>query len=375
MTQAIAPSTTTLSESSSIPSFTTIVPPSTLALAGPAPVFTTSTVITSTFVEDAPRDIQEDIRPSSVAEASVDDPAVLNTTTSTGPPSTVVIEPEAGVSQSVPMEGIQTSIAEIPPTPEVESDFSDLEEELVQSYIRNFHDNIRTSLSLIMKGLRTPFSSLKMTLTRSVDNIRDIGGSDRAAPFDQMILDFERDVQLWKEAVQTDLSPLITIEIERLEIERQREQENVQSLIDETSKNLESVKTRKETVSADFDAARDRIGALVKDMNEAHNSIEKANKMIEKAKDMIRKAEALLSRSRPIHDSDSQHLEALASEKITLKAEEARVAQELAQARAQLATLTAELPENMKREAVMKAEEEKRRRVLLLEEKLKTYVP
>ena len=68
-------------------------------------------------------------------------------------------------------------------------------------------------------------------------------------------------------------------------------------------------------------------------------------------------------------------MEALASEKIILKAEEAKVAQELAQARAQLATLTAELPENMKREAVMKAEEEKRRRVLLLEEKLKIYVP
>jgi chromosome segregation ATPase len=149
----------------------------------------------------------------------------------------------------------------------------------------------------------------------------------------------------------------------------------VQSKIDEASQSLELIKTRKEAVSIDFDAVRDRIGVLVKDMNEAHNSIEKANKMIEKAKDMIRRAEALLSRSVPMHDSDSQHLEALASEKIVLRAEEAKAAQELAQARAQLATLTAGLPENMKREAVMKAEEEKRRRVLLLEEKLKTYVP
>jgi chromosome segregation ATPase len=273
------------------------------------------------------------------------------------------------------MEGVQTSIAEIPPTSEVESDFSDLEEELVQSYIKNFHDNIRTSLSLIMKGPRTPFNSLKMTLTRSVDNIRDIGGSERAAPFDQIVLDFERDVQSWKEAAQADLSPLITAEIERLEAERQKERERVQSQMDEASQSLELIKTRKEAVSIDFDAVRDRVGALVRDINEAHNSIEKANKMIEKAKDMIRKAEALLSRSMPIHNSDSQHLEALAGEKITLKAEEAKVAQELAQARAQLATLTVELPENMKREAIMKAEEEKRRRVLLLEEKLKTYVP
>ena len=92
--------------------------------------------------------------------------------------------------------------------------------------------------------------------------------------------------------------------------------------------------------------------------------------MIEKAKDMIRRAEALLSRSVPMYDSDSQHLEALASEKIVLRTEEAKAAQELAQARAQLATLMVGLPENIKWEAVMKTEEEKRHRVLLLEENL-----
>ena len=64
------------------------------------------------------------------------------------------------------MEGTQTPIVAASPTPEVESDLSDLEEELLQGFVRNFHDNIQRCVSLIMKGLKTPFNSLKMMLTR-----------------------------------------------------------------------------------------------------------------------------------------------------------------------------------------------------------------
>jgi hypothetical protein len=56
-----------------------------------------------------------------------------------------------------------------------------------------------------------------------------------------------------------------------------------------------------------------------------------------------------------------------------LRAEEAKASQELAHAKVQLAALTAGLPEGMKQETIMKAEEEERRRVLHLEEKLKSY--
>ena len=96
--------------------------------------------------------------------------------------------------------------------------------------------------------------------------------------------------------------------------------------------------------------------------------------MISQAKEMINKAEALLAKTQPLHDSDSQQLEILAAEKTVLKEEEAKVSQELAQAKAQLVTLTAGLNEDMKREAAMKAEEEKRHRILHFEEKLKSYV-
>jgi hypothetical protein len=45
-----------------------------------------------------------------------------------------------------------------------------------------------------MKGLKTPFNSLKTMLIRLVDNIRDVGGNERAIFFDQIIFDFEQDI-------------------------------------------------------------------------------------------------------------------------------------------------------------------------------------
>ena len=148
----------------------------------------------------------------------------------------------------------------------------------------------------------------------------------------------------------------------------------MQNKINEVSQTLESIRAQKDEVSANFDWTHNKVGILVKDMNDARHSIEKANMMISQAKEMINKAESLLAKTQPLHDYDSQQLEILAAEKTVLKEEEAKVLQELAQAKAQLAALTAGLNEDMKREAAMKAEEEKRRRILHFEEKLKSYV-
>jgi chromosome segregation ATPase len=118
---------------------------------------------------------------------------------------------------------------------------------------------------------------------------------------------------------------------------------------------------------------RDKVGAMVKDINNAHGSIEKANKMIEKAREMINKAEAMLAKTIPIHEADSKYLEELTTEKEMLREEEAKASRELAQVEAHLATLAAEFTDEMKREAAMKAKEERRRRMLSLEDRLKSY--
>jgi hypothetical protein len=168
-----------------------------------APIFTTSTVITSTAVEEI---------------LAVDQPEIPSSPTVH---MDVQMEEAAEDRTFVQTEEAQTSAVELPSTPGIDSDLFDLEEDLLQGFIRNFHDNIQRCVSLMTKGWKTPFSSMKIILTRSVDNIRDIGGDERAAPFDQIISDFERDVNLWKENPQVDISSFIAAEMEHLELKRQ----------------------------------------------------------------------------------------------------------------------------------------------------------
>jgi exonuclease VII small subunit len=116
----------------------------------------------------------------------------------------------------------------------------------------------------------------------------------------------------------------------------------------ELSQNLQAIRTQKEEVSANFDVARSRIGAIVNDINNAHDSIAKANKMIEKAREMISKAEAVLEKSKPLHEADTLYLDGLKTEKIVLREEEAKISQELAQVEAYLTSMTTDLTEEMK---------------------------
>jgi chromosome segregation ATPase len=225
----------------------------------------------------------------------------------------------------------------------------------------------------MLKGSRIPFSSLKVTLTRSVDNIRDVGGNERAAVFEQMISDFETDVKTLHELTQASPSSLVEEEINRLMSKMQEDRTATQNRLSELSGSLSEIKSRKAVVSTDFDMAHTRIKALLSDMDNARSSIEKANKMIEKARDMIAKAEVVLEKSAPLYEADSSSLEALENEKLVLRGEEARISREIASVEAHLATLAGGLTEDMKREASMKAEEELRRQVLLARSKVKSY--
>lgn len=76
----------------------------------------------------------------------------------------------------------------------------------------------------------------------------------------------------------------------------------------------------------------------------------------------------------PLHEADTIYLGGLDSEKLILREEEVRISHELTAAEAHLATLTTGLTEEMKQEATMKAAEERRRRILFVEDKLKSYV-
>ena len=89
---------------------------------------------------------------------------------------------------------------------------------------------------------------------------------------------------------------------------------------------------------------------------------------------MITKAEVVLAKSRPLRDAETVYLNGLNDEKMVLREEEAKISQELALAEAHLAELITDLTEEMKQKAAMKAEAERRQRILSLEDKLKMYI-
>jgi septal ring factor EnvC (AmiA/AmiB activator) len=154
----------------------------------------------------------------------------------------------------------------------------------------------------------------------------------------------------------------------------QEARNEVQSWVVELSQSLNDIKGRKEEVSTEFDMARARFKSITTDIANARSSIDKANKMIEKARDMINKAEVVLEKSFPLYETDNVYLEGLESEKIVFRTEETRISQELAVAEARLAVKTTDLTEEMKQRVALKAEEERRHRILLVKDKLKSYV-
>jgi chromosome condensin MukBEF complex kleisin-like MukF subunit len=120
--------------------------------------------------------------------------------------------------------------------------------------------------------------------------------------------------------------------------------------------------------------AQTRISAIVSDTGNAYSTIEKANKMIKKAREMIIKAEVVLEKSKPLRDADIIYLNGLNDEKMVLREEEAKISQELALEEVHLVELTTNITEEMKQEVAMKAEAERRQRILSLEDKLKLYI-
>jgi len=49
-------------------------------------------------------------------------------------------------------------------------------------------------LSLVLKGSTTPFGSLKVFLSRAIENIRDLGRADQAASLKLTVENLEKDV-------------------------------------------------------------------------------------------------------------------------------------------------------------------------------------
>ena len=89
---------------------------------------------------------------------------------------------------------------------------------------------------------------------------------------------------------------------------------------------------------------------------------------------MIEKANAIIARAEPVHSANLQRQTELADRSVLLVQDEAAKASELEEAKARLASTLAFVEGDLRRQALVTVEEERRKELSTLELKLKSYV-
>lgn len=79
-------------------------------------------------------------------------------------------------------------------------------DELLQEFISIFYSNLQKCVSFLLKSTKTTFAPLKIMLMRSINNIRDVGGAEQAKILEQLIANFEKDIDEWRQLKQADLT-------------------------------------------------------------------------------------------------------------------------------------------------------------------------
>jgi len=106
---------------------------------------------------------------------------------------------------------------------------ADLKKEFIAELVDDFHNSLGRCLSLVLKGVRTPFTSLKL-IPPAIENIRNVGRAVHVESLERVVEDFKKDIGEWRHLSQYDLAPLIKEELDRLCAQMQ------QTYIEETSK-------------------------------------------------------------------------------------------------------------------------------------------
>ena len=69
----------------------------------------------------------------------------------------------------------------------------------------SFYKGLKRSINLVLKGLTTSFSALKVVLSRNIESIRDFGGDNQGAALELLVDQLERDVDEWRRLSHSDL--------------------------------------------------------------------------------------------------------------------------------------------------------------------------
>ena len=170
---------------------------------------------------------------SSVASMLISTEGSPQLTVSSAPLMTAPMTPSMIITTK-PMETTPLGITRSPRVIEVEKEFL---AKLVDSFFK--------SLSRCLKGSTTPFESLKVVLSRAIENIRDLRGADQATSLKLMVEELEKDMGEWRHLNDSDLTPLVEEEVKRLSEQMQKTYVEAQGEVEAVSQELKSLESEK----------------------------------------------------------------------------------------------------------------------------------
>jgi len=95
----------------------------------------------------------------------------------------------------------------------------EVEQEFVAEIVDSFYKRLKRSVALVLKGLTTSFSAMKVVLSRNIESIRDFRGDDQAAALELLVERLERDVDEWHRLSNSDLGFAVNAQLERLVVQ------------------------------------------------------------------------------------------------------------------------------------------------------------
>ena len=100
-----------------------------------------------------------------------------------------------------------------------------------------------------------PFSTLKVVLSRSIENIRDFKGDNQAAALELLVDQFERDVEEWRRLGRSDLGSSVDEQLAHLVAQMHEARLAAQEAAKAISSDLKSLETRKVELGDAIDAS------------------------------------------------------------------------------------------------------------------------
>ena len=169
----------------------------------------------------------------------------------------------------------------------------------------------------------------------------------------------ERDIDEWRCLSNSDLDSSVNEQLERLTTQMHEAHLPAQEAAKAISSDLKSLETRKIEIRGAIDTS--------------NSALLNAEDKIEKAREMIKRANLLLSKAEPVRLEEIARLEELKAQNDEVLQQELAQRATLIEIEARLSQTTSFNEAELRSQAFIRAAEERKNRLVILEERIKSY--